>query len=98
MAEEMPSAGMLAGDPNMRNAPEGVPGVLSLGMRRVRAAFNPSENGAVDAIKRQAAALIDYCEKLKATGHDPRLCSLAQTAIEEGAMWAVKAATDGGKP
>jgi hypothetical protein len=35
--------------------------------------------------------LIDLCEKLKSKG--PRLASLAKTSYEEGAMWAVKAAT-----
>ena len=70
------------------------PTPLSLGMRRVRATFNPSGNGNVDALKTVSAHLIDLCENLKQSGHDSRLCSLAQTAFEEGAMWATKAATD----
>jgi len=53
--------------------------------------FNPSAEGVVDQIKQQTARLIDLCEELKAK--DPRLASLAQTAYEEAAMWAVKAAT-----
>jgi hypothetical protein len=45
----------------------------------------------VTKIKRYTADLIDLCEDLK--NLDPRLASLAQTAYEEAAMWAVKAAT-----
>jgi len=50
-----------------------------------------TDNSMVTSIKHQAAQLIDVCEDLKE--NDPRLASLAQTAFEEGAMWAVKAAT-----
>lgn len=64
---------------------------LTLGEVRVRTKFNPSLDGAVDRIKQKTAALIDECEVLK--GKDPRLAALAQTAYEEAAMWAVKAAT-----
>jgi hypothetical protein len=63
----------------------------SLGYDRVRGDFNPSSNSIVDRIKRQSADLIDLCETLKTL--DPRLAALAQTAYEEAAMWAVKAAT-----
>lgn len=42
-------------------------------------------------IKTLSANLINICEKIK--DKDPRLASLAQTAYEEAAMWAVKAAT-----
>lgn len=63
----------------------------TLGEQRVRLDFNPSQEGVVVDIKRHTASLIDLCEKLKAK--DPRLASLAQTAYEEAAMWAVKAAT-----
>lgn len=64
----------------------------TLGEERVRIGFNPSDNKLVDEIKRGAAELIDLCqEQLKEK--DPRLAALAQTAFEEGAMWAVKAAT-----
>ncbi len=45
----------------------------------------------VDKLKRLTADLIDACEVLKKK--DPRLAALAQTAYEEAAMWAVKAAT-----
>lgn len=64
---------------------------MSLGEDRVRTKFNPSADGVVDQIKNQSAALIDLCETLKPL--DGRLASLAQTAYEEAAMWAVKAAT-----
>lgn len=64
---------------------------MTLGEERVRKAFNPSTNSAVDTIKQNTADLIDLCEGLKEK--DPRLAALAQTAYEEAAMWAVKAAT-----
>ena len=66
---------------------------MSLGEDRVRTKFNPAGNGSVDQIKQKSAELIDLCEGLKA--QDPRLAALAQTAYEEAAMWAVKAATTG---
>lgn len=67
---------------------------MSLGSDRVRASFNPSNNDRVDEIKRRTAELIDICEQeLKPL--DGRLAALAQTAYEEAAMWAVKAATAG---
>ena len=64
---------------------------MSVGEDRVRATFNPSDDSTVHRIKVQSAELIDLCETLKAK--DPRLAALAQTAYEEAAMWAVKAAT-----
>jgi hypothetical protein len=63
----------------------------SIGALRVRETFNPSGNPIVDKLKRYTADLIDLCEDLKRL--DPRLAALAQTAYEEAAMWAVKAAT-----
>lgn len=63
----------------------------SIGAARVRESFNPSQDDAVDKIKRYTADLIDLCENFKEL--DPRLTALAQTAYEEAAMWAVKAAT-----
>jgi hypothetical protein len=68
----------------------------SLGAARVRESFNPSKDSMVDKIKRYTADLIDLCEELKPL--DPRLAALAQTAYEEAAMWAVKAATAEKKP
>ena len=70
---------------------EGKPVAGSLGAARVREDFNPSGDNMVNKIKRYTADLIDLCEDLKA--FDPRLAALAQTAYEEAAMWAVKAAT-----
>lgn len=64
---------------------------MSLGEDRVRTKFNPSSDNDVDLIKQKTAYLIDMCEVLKSK--DSRLASLAQTAFEEAAMWAVKAAT-----
>ena len=64
---------------------------MTLGETRVRKSFNPSANEEVEYIKQITALLIDFCETLKAK--DPRLAALAQTAFEEAAMWAVKAAT-----
>lgn len=64
---------------------------MTIGQDRVRVAFNPSSTSIVDEIKALTADLIDLCETLKPL--DPRLAALAQTAYEEAAMWAVKAAT-----
>lgn len=75
------------------------PDGMSLGARRVRESFNPSKDNLVDKIKRYTADLIDLCEEIKPGREVPngaeqaRLCALAQTAYEEAAMWAVKAAT-----
>lgn len=66
---------------------------MTIGEDRVRTKFNPSAISDVDTIKQQTAALIDMCEGMKSQGRDPRLVALAQTAYEEAAMWAVKAAT-----
>lgn len=68
----------------------------SLGHRRVRASFNPSYDSAVDRIKRDSGNLINEVATIQEVTADPevkRLCSLAMTAYEEAAMWAVKAAT-----
>jgi hypothetical protein len=76
-------------DDVIMNAEAGRP--LSVGEFRVRIKFNPSADTVVDQIKQKSAELIDLCETLKAK--DGRLASLAQTAYEDAAMWAVKAAT-----
>jgi hypothetical protein len=66
----------------------------TIGEYRVGIDFNPGKNPKVDAIKRAAADLIDLVDALQATtGEVVRLKSLAMTHIEDGAMWAVKAAT-----
>ena len=53
-----------------------------------------SGSSEVDQIKTEAARLIDRIEALPAPdGDTARHKALAITAIEEGAMWGVKAAT-----
>lgn len=81
---------------------------MTIGEYRVGLKFNPSENPDVSAIKKLAASLIDVIESIEydedvtidedfdgymRSKEIVRLKSLAMTAIEEGAMWAVKAAT-----
>lgn len=63
----------------------------TIGEQRVRTQFNPSNDGIVDQIKQKTAELINLVETLKTK--DGRLAATAQTAYEEAAMWAVKAAT-----
>lgn len=67
------------------------------GEKMVRVEFNPSGEGVVYDIKRHAAEQIDFVESLRerflGNNEAQRLISLAQTAYEEAAMWAVKAAT-----
>ncbi|WP_449043710.1 Acb2/Tad1 domain-containing protein [Paracoccus versutus] len=69
------------------------------GEYRVGISFNPSQDDAVSRIKRAAADLIDMIDSIPSDrdserGNEAgRLKALAQTAIEDGAMWAVKAAT-----
>lgn len=69
----------------------------SKGEYRVGLSFNPSADPLVDGIKKAAASLIDLVESIDSTqawgGERARLKALAQTAIEDAAMWAVKAQT-----
>lgn len=71
----------------------------TLGERRVRLTFNPSDNSLVNQLKSHAARFIDMVEEMKVPRDAPkadeinRLCALAQTDIEVAAMHAVKAAT-----
>ena len=73
--------------------------MMTKGEYRVGINFNPSADDMVGKIKRAAADLIDTIELITAIdGGDQhaefiRLKALAQTAVEEAAMWAVKAAT-----
>jgi hypothetical protein len=76
---------------------------MTKGEYRVGINFNPSGDDLVGQIKRQAADLIDLIETID-TSDDAsfeqgfevrRLRSLAQTNVEDAAMWAVKAATKG---
>jgi len=70
---------------------------MTLGTDRVRIKFNPSGNNEVDLLKQMAADFIDQCELMRnkgsVDGEHQRLWSLAQTHMEDAAMWAVKAAT-----
>lgn len=68
---------------------------MTKGETRIRTNFNVSGSGQVDRIKHAAADLIDLIEALPDGAETTRLKDLAQTAIEQGAMWAVKAATGG---
>jgi hypothetical protein len=74
-------------------------GAPTLGEFRVGINFNPSGDELVDKIKRASADLIDlietipYGEDHRAGAERQALKENAQRAIEDGAMWAVKAAT-----
>lgn len=71
----------------------------SKGEYRVGISFNPSGDDLVGQIKRQAADLIDLIDTVPLPYHADhraevaRLRALAQTHVEDAAMWAVKAAT-----
>lgn len=73
----------------------------TLGEQRVRTDFNVTGSDVVGHIKTKAAELINLIDGLTAKeglsgeelGEYVRLKSLAMTDIENGAMWAVKAAT-----
>lgn len=73
---------------------------MTKGEYRVGITFNPSNDDMVGKIKRAAADLIDLIETTPVPTADEqhrmevmRLKALAQTHIEDAAMWAVKAAT-----
>jgi hypothetical protein len=77
---------------------------MTLGEKRVRVNFNPSNQDLVQQIKEKSAELINLLENtredelrkvpaVEKSNEKMRLISLAQTAYEEAAMWAVKAAT-----
>lgn len=73
---------------------------MTKGEYRVGINFNPASEDIVFQIKRQAADLIDLIDLIRAStdGDDTvmeviRLKALAQTHVEDAAMWAVKAAT-----
>jgi len=74
--------------------------IKTLGQERVRVDFNPANSDLVSRLKMKAAEGIDLVETSikqdkfkKHNAEAMRLASLAQTAFEEAAMWAVKAAT-----
>jgi len=77
---------------------------MTKGEYRVGINFNPSADDMVDRIKRTAANFIDLIDEIPSLGAETeaqltrvaevaRLKALAQTHIEDAAMWAVKAAT-----
>ena len=75
---------------------------MTKGEYRVGINFNPSADDMVSKIKRAAADLIDLIDSIEAVNADgspeqyseiARLKALAQTHVEEAAMWAVKSAT-----
>ena len=63
----------------------------TLGSRRVRVDHNPGGSAVVSRLKRGGAALIDDISSLAHA--DKRAQAIALTKVEEGVMWAVKAAT-----
>ena len=73
----------------------------TLGERRVRVDFNVSGSTIVDDLKQLGAIFINSVDEIPTPkgvegaklGEFLRLKSLAMTAVEEAAMWAVKAAT-----
>lgn len=67
--------------------------MTTIGEYRVGIDFNPSGDDLVGRIKRAAADLVDLIGTVPGDGERARLRALAQTATEEAAMWAVKAAT-----
>lgn len=68
---------------------------MTLGEKRVRVEFNPSNSDYVSQLKTKAAELINLINDCPSKEDDQfiRLKMLAMTSIEEGAMWAVKMAT-----
>lgn len=70
---------------------------MSLGTDRVRLTFNPGGNEDVRQIKQQIADCIDLVQEFSGTAdaEKNRCIALAQTALEDAAMWAVKAVTTG---
>ena len=66
---------------------------MTKGEYRVGIDFNPSGSSRVNEIKQVAADLIDMIEDIPGDGEITRLKALAQTHVEDAAMWAVKAAT-----
>jgi hypothetical protein len=67
--------------------------MTTLGEYRVGIDFNPSGDDMVGKIKRAAADLIDLIDSIPSKDEVTRLKALAMTHVEDGAMWAVKAAT-----
>lgn len=74
---------------------------MTTGEKRVRVQFNPSQKGNVQRAKEKIAEIIDVLDEFKnddTNNHDSeahRLIAIAQTSLEEAAMWTVKALTSG---
>ena len=64
---------------------------LTIGERRVRTTFDPSNDSTVDQIKQKAAELINLFETLR--DRDSRCAEYGQTLLETACMYGVKAAT-----
>lgn len=67
---------------------------LTIGEKRVGVDFNVTNDKKVDSIKTKAAELINEIYSLVEPGErseKARCVAEAMTAIEDGAMWAVKA-------
>ena len=75
--------------------------IKTLGEKRVRVEFNVNNDEYIHLLKQKSAELINLVDQ--AINHPSwddetlrewlRLKALAMTSVEEGAMWAVKAAT-----
>lgn len=69
---------------------------LTYGEKAVGLTFNPSNNPAVDAVKKEYAHIIDTMDDLRSTTQNSevkRLASVAITEAQTAQMWAVKALT-----
>jgi len=74
--------------------PEAAILISDASLELVRSDFNPSGLDTVRQIKLLAAALITMAEEVRGSiPASARHCALSITAIEDGAMWLVKAAT-----
>lgn len=68
--------------------------VQTLGEKRVRLSFNPSEKDQVLEVKKATASLIDTLDRqICSSDEKSRLIEIAILKYEEAAMWAVKALT-----
>ena len=70
--------------------------MATLGEKRIRVAFNPSKDDDVSDVKATCADLLDSMQQIMESAQNPevkRLIALGHTAIEEAAMWYVKALT-----
>ena len=70
-------------------------GEQTFGEKAVGLSFNPSNDSAVDNLKRGYAQIIDALDAFRreGTGEQKRLASVAITEAQGAQMWAVKAVT-----